>query len=229
MKLRRHTTVIAALIVGSALVFTAQAAPPEGKGQGQSAGQSGQNGNSNKGGNKGNGNKGGNPGKGNSSGGNNGGPYKSLGTHGDNNGSNGNPNHKVLRTDNFNHYDDDRRYDDRGRYYDYFDDHRDRHGRYDDGDALTDLVYAGITAALAREYALDYGFGGYSSLPPGIRKNLARGKPLPPGIAKKMVPGSLLGRLPRHSGYEWRIAGSDLILIAIGTMVVADILYDVFD
>lgn len=59
--------------------------------------------------------------------------------------------------------------------------------------------------------------------------NLARGKPLPPGIAKKMVPGSLLGRLPRHPGYEWRIAGTDLILISVATAVIADILYDVFD
>lgn len=90
-------------------------------------------------------------------------------------------------------------------------------------------MYAGITAALAREYALEVGLGGYSSLPPGIRKNLARGKPLPPGIAKKLVPGSLLGRLPRHPGYEWRIAGTDLILISVATAVIADILYNVFD
>ncbi|SRR5690554_1412251 len=94
---------------------------------------------------------------------------------------------------------------------------------------LGDLVYAGITAVLAREYALDFGLSGYSTLPPGIRKNLARGKPIPPGIAKKMVPSSLLGRLPRHPGYEWRVAGTDLILISVATAVVADILYDVFD
>lgn len=97
------------------------------------------------------------------------------------------------------------------------------------GDVVADVVYAGITAVLAREYARDLGLRGYSSLPPGIRKNLARGKPLPPGIAKKMVPGSLLSRLPRHPGYEWRIAGTDLILVSIATAVIADILYDVFD
>src|SRR3546814_12845124 len=99
------------------------------------------------------------------------------------------------------------RSDAHGRHYDFLDDHRDSHGQLRDGDIYADLIYAGITAALAREYALDFGFGGYSSLPPGIRKNLARGKPLPPGIATKMVPGSLLGRLPRHPGYEWRIDG----------------------
>src|SRR3546814_12654007 len=66
----------------------------------------------------------------------------------------------------------------------------------------------------------------FRSLPPGIRKNLARGKPLPPGIQKKIVPGSLLSRLPRYSGYEWRVAGSDLILVAVATAVVADVLYE---
>ena len=73
------------------------------------------------------------------------------------------------------------------------------------------------------------GATGYGSLPPGIRKNLARGKPMPPGIAKKMVPGAMLARLPVHPGYEWRVAGSDLILVAIATSVVADVLSGVFD
>ncbi|WP_394061746.1 anti-virulence regulator CigR family protein [Alcaligenes sp. WGS1538] len=117
----------------------------------------------------------------------------------------------------------------RGRHYDYFDDHRDSRGRLQGQAATGDLVYAGITAALAREYAVDYGLGGYSALPPGIRMNLARGKPLPPGIAKRAVPGSLLGRLPSYPGYEWRIAGTDLILISLSTALIADVLYDVFD
>jgi len=38
----------------------------------------------------------------------------------------------------------------------------------------------------------------------------------------------MLGQLPYHPGYEWRIAGSDLILVAIGTAIVADILRNVF-
>ena len=98
-----------------------------------------------------------------------------------------------------------------------------------DRDSLDSLVYAGITTALAREYALDYGLRGYSDLPPGIRKNLARGKPLPPGIAKKMIPSRFLDRLPRHPGYEWRIAGTDLLLISVATAIIADVLFDVFD
>lgn len=92
------------------------------------------------------------------------------------------------------------------------------------------LVSAGISIGTARQIAVDSGvnFGGYQSLPPGIRKNLARGKPLPPGIAKKMAPNGMIGRLPKHAGYEWQVAGTDLILVQIGTAIVADVLKDVF-
>ena len=92
------------------------------------------------------------------------------------------------------------------------------------------LVTAGITAAIARQYALDSGVktGSYKPLPPGIQKNLARGKPLPPGIAKKAAPSAMLGRLPKHPGYEWQMAGTDLILVQIGTAIIADVLKDVF-
>lgn len=90
------------------------------------------------------------------------------------------------------------------------------------------LALAGISALTARNLALNVGSVGYAPLPPGIAKNLARGKPLPPGIAKKAVPASMLGQLPYHPGYEWQIAGSDLILIGIGTAIVADVLRNVF-
>ena len=62
------------------------------------------------------------------------------------------------------------------------------------------------------------------SLPAGIQKNLARGKPLPPGIAKKLD-GRLLGQLPRYDRYEWMQAGADLILVAVAT----GIIYEVFN
>jgi len=110
-------------------------------------------------------------------------------------------------------------------------------GKHKKGDAAesatastTSLVTAGITAAIARQYALDSGVksGSYKPLPPGIQKNLARGKPLPPGIAKKHAPSSMLGRLPQHPGYEWQMAGTDLVLVQIGTAIVADVLKDVF-
>lgn len=103
-------------------------------------------------------------------------------------------------------------------------------GKADNSDSVNvTLRHAGITISTARTYALEYGLSGYDSLPPGVRKNLARGKPLPPGIAKKMVPGPMLARLPAYPGYEWRVAGTDLVLVAIATAVVADVLLDVFD
>ena len=67
-----------------------------------------------------------------------------------------------------------------------------------------------------------------TALPPGIRKNLARGKPLPPGIAKKLD-GRLLGHLPRYDGYEWQQAGTDLLLVTIATGVIYEVLSNVLD
>ncbi|NVZ99992.1 anti-virulence regulator CigR family protein [Pseudomonas gingeri] len=66
------------------------------------------------------------------------------------------------------------------------------------------------------------------ALPPGIQKNLARGKPLPPGIAKKLD-GRLLGRLPHYDGYEWQQAGTDLILVAIASGIIYEVLSGALD
>ena len=66
------------------------------------------------------------------------------------------------------------------------------------------------------------------SLPPGIQKNLARGKPLPPGIAKKLD-GRLVGHLPHCDGYEWQQAGTDLILVAIASGIIYEVLNGAFD
>jgi hypothetical protein len=98
-----------------------------------------------------------------------------------------------------------------------------------DRDAASLLVSAGITLLAARQLAQENGIVGYAGLPPGIRKNLERGKPLPPGIAKKLVPAPVLARLPVHPGYTWYSVGSDLVLVAAATMVVADVLDGVFD
>ena len=96
------------------------------------------------------------------------------------------------------------------------------------GGLTKDLAWAGISLEAARQLALGGGYIGYKPLPPGSVKNLARGKPLPPGIAKRMVPGPLLSKLPVHPGYEWRVLGSDLVLVYAATSVIADILHDVF-
>jgi hypothetical protein len=91
-----------------------------------------------------------------------------------------------------------------------------------------DNVNADLSYSQARSLAVNYGLIGYKSLPPGIAKNLARGKPLPPGIAKKTVPASMIGQLPYYPGYEWRVVGNDLVLIALSTAVVTAILNGVF-
>lgn len=65
-------------------------------------------------------------------------------------------------------------------------------------------------------------------LPPGIAKNLARGKPLPPGIAKQYLPDGLRHALPAPpNGYERIIVDGKLLLVEIATRVIHDILVDV--
>ncbi len=90
------------------------------------------------------------------------------------------------------------------------------------------LIRAGISVGSARQIALGAGLSGANPLPPGIRKNLARGKPLPPGIAKHRMPDGVISQLPSYGGYEWRMAGCDLVLVSTTTQVVADVLIDVF-
>jgi Ni/Co efflux regulator RcnB len=94
---------------------------------------------------------------------------------------------------------------------------------------LSALVTAGISIGDARKLATQHGLTGSKPLPPGIRKNMARGKPMPPGIQKTRMPDSFLGELPRHKGYEWQQAGSDLVLVAAGSLVISDVLEGVFD
>ncbi len=61
-----------------------------------------------------------------------------------------------------------------------------------------------------------------------IRGNLPRtltgAKPLPPGIAKDTLPGGLLAQLPARPGQEWRLIGTDLLIVEIASNVIADVL-----
>lgn len=86
-----------------------------------------------------------------------------------------------------------------------------------------------INFSLARNLAVNHGLVGYQSLPPGIAKKVARGKPLPPGIAKKTLPPSMINELPYYPGYEWRAVGDDLVLIALSTAIVTAVINGVFD
>ncbi|HDF2326648.1 TPA: hypothetical protein PC537_000164 [Morganella morganii] len=103
------------------------------------------------------------------------------------------------------------------------------HGHYKHRDNHYRQYKKDLTYAQARWLASKSGLVGYHSLPPGIAKNLARGKPLPPGIAKRAVPAHMRDRLPHYPGYEWKIAGDDLVLIALSTAVVTYIINDVFE
>lgn len=64
-------------------------------------------------------------------------------------------------------------------------------------------------------------------LPPGIAKNLARGKPLPPGIAKRAVPAELVAVGPKlDKDTTLAIVGD--VVVATRSGVVIDILAGVF-
>lgn len=89
-----------------------------------------------------------------------------------------------------------------------------------------EMHYAGISKKDAKKYAKQYKFYGYKPLPPGIRKNMARGKPIPPGLAYNRLPAPYLATLPRYNGYEWRGYGSDLVLVSTVSNIIADVIID---
>ena len=72
------------------------------------------------------------------------------------------------------------------------------------------------------------GRGRSGGLPPGIAKNLERGKPLPPGIAKSYLPSHVLADLPElPSGWDYVIVAGKLLLVEAATAAIHDILLDI--
>lgn len=69
---------------------------------------------------------------------------------------------------------------------------------------------------------------GPDALPPGIAKNVARGKPLPPGIAKKALPNDLVRGLGSRAGKDitFSIVGDRVVAVRAGNVI--DVLQDVF-
>ena len=63
-------------------------------------------------------------------------------------------------------------------------------------------------------------------LPPGIAKNVARGKPLPPGIAKRSLPVELVRVAPRVADVSYAIVGE--VVVAVRSGVVIDVMAGVF-
>lgn len=93
----------------------------------------------------------------------------------------------------------------------------------------TGVMVRASTAAVCWELSAATGTtGARGRTCPRDSKNLARGKPLPPGIAKKLD-GRLLGQLPHYDGYEWQQAGTDLILVALASGLIYEVLTGAFD
>ena len=71
------------------------------------------------------------------------------------------------------------------------------------------------------------GRGRNGGLPPGIARNLDRGKPLPPGIAKQYLPQDLVVHLPRlDNGLDYVVAAGKLLLVETATQVVRQVLLE---
>ena len=68
---------------------------------------------------------------------------------------------------------------------------------------------------------------GLEALPPGIRKNLTRGKSLPPGITKRFPPDALRSSLSIPPQYEVVEVGWDVFLVEAATGIIHDVLMDV--
>ena len=65
--------------------------------------------------------------------------------------------------------------------------------------------------------------------PPPRNVRLERGKPLPHGYYGERLDSRALARLPVYQGYEWRRSGPDIVLIAVGTGIVYEILNGVLN
>lgn len=64
-------------------------------------------------------------------------------------------------------------------------------------------------------------------LPPGILKNLRRGKPLPPGIAMHRLPAGLAARLPPPPrGCVRVVVDGRVLLVDIATRMIHDVMMD---
>ncbi|MCZ6862656.1 MAG: hypothetical protein O7I42_20695 [Alphaproteobacteria bacterium] len=64
-------------------------------------------------------------------------------------------------------------------------------------------------------------------LPPGLQKHIQRTGRLPPGLEKRTLPGDLRSRLPRRAGQDYRVVGTDIVLIETATNLILDIMQGV--
>lgn len=95
--------------------------------------------------------------------------------------------------------------------------------------AAADAVFSASEIQAIQAYYRDHAGAsrGGRELPPGIARNLGRGKPLPPGIAKQQLPAELSQSLPPvPNGYERAVIDGKILLIETATQIIADILTD---
>lgn len=64
--------------------------------------------------------------------------------------------------------------------------------------------------------------------PPPANIRVVKGQPLPRGYGARLD-SRALQHLPRYNGYEWRRMGTDVVLIAIGTGIVYEVLQGVLN
>lgn len=88
---------------------------------------------------------------------------------------------------------------------------------------------SGLTHDQAWKMAREHKLTGYKALPEKDRRELVMGRALPSRLGPRPVPEPMRKRLPAHSGYEWRIVGRDLVLVAAGTLIVHEIIQNVFN
>lgn len=102
-------------------------------------------------------------------------------------------------------------------------------------DTSVDVVFSKDEVSIIASWYSDQGSTSHNEkrgkksggLPPGIAKNLERGKPLPPGIAKQYLPDGLANALPApHPGYERLIVDGKILLVEVATRIIHDVLTD---
>ena len=102
------------------------------------------------------------------------------------------------------------------------------------GEAGIDVVFTDGEISIIHAYYRDHAVSrkgkkkNDKGLPPGIAKNLQRGKRLPPGIAKRALPTGLIDRLPLPpNGFERIIVAGKVLLVEVATQVIHDVLEDI--
>ncbi len=108
------------------------------------------------------------------------------------------------------------------------------------GDVATDKLLGTVISAVERALIGDYvrkakasgqglppGLAQRQHLPPGLQKHIERTGRLPPGLEKRRLPGDLRALLPYHKGRDYRVVGTDIVLIEIATNLILDVMKDV--